>query len=96
MKPSEKIKGIAFACNTTGGYDMVRQSGVECMRLNIWFAEHPKCIGSFMFYWRKALHCCHCGADDCPAEDYWGLVTTGLKSKPAFYAVKKALAEYYK
>ena len=124
MKPSEKIKGIAFACNTTGGYDMVRQSGVEWMRLNIcfpWtdkisgtlsaqfvsereefrrglklFAEHPKCIGSFMFYWRKALHCCHCGADDCPAEDYWGLVTTGLMSKPAFYAAKKTLAEYYK
>ena len=60
------------------------------------FAEHPNCIGSFMFCWRDAWHCYHCGADDCPAEDFWGLVTTDCRPKPAYYAVKEALAEYYR
>ena len=60
------------------------------------FAEHPHCIGSFMFCWRDAYHCYHCNTSDCPAECYWGLVTVDCKPKPAFYAVKKALAEYYK
>ena len=46
MKPSEKIKGIAFACKTTGGYDMVRQSGVEWMRLNICFPWTDKISGT--------------------------------------------------
>ena len=60
------------------------------------FAEHPHCIGSFMFCWRDAWHCYHCGASDCPAEDYWGLVTTDCRPKPAYYAVRKALEDYYK
>ena len=60
------------------------------------FAEHPNCIGSFMFCWRDAWHCYHCGAGDCPSEDFWGLVTTDCRPKPAYYAVKEALAEYYK
>lgn len=59
------------------------------------FAEHPHCLGSFMFCWRDAYHCYHCGAEDCPAEDYWGLVTRDLRPKPAYYAVKEALKEYY-
>ncbi len=60
------------------------------------FAEHPHCIGSFIFCWRDAWHCYHCGASDCPAEDYWGIVTTDCKPKPAYYAVKEALEKYYK
>ena len=37
MKPSEKIKGIVFAYNTTGEYDMVRDLGVEWLRVNVSF-----------------------------------------------------------
>ena len=59
------------------------------------FAEHPHCIGSFMFCWRDAYHCYHCGEPDCPAECYWGIVTTDCKPKPAYYAVKEALKKYY-
>ncbi len=46
MKPSEKIKGIVFAYNTTGEYDMVRQLGVEWMRLNICFPWTDKMFGT--------------------------------------------------
>ena len=60
------------------------------------FAEHPHCIGSFMFCWRDAYHCYHCNGTTCPAECYWGLVTADCEPKPAYYAVKKALEEYYK
>lgn len=60
------------------------------------FAQHPHCLGSFMFCWRDAYHCYHCGASDCPAECYWGIVDTQCRPKPAYYAVKEALAEYYK
>ena len=37
MKASEKIKGIVYAYNTGGEYDMVRELGVEWLRLNICF-----------------------------------------------------------
>lgn len=60
------------------------------------FAQHPHCLGSFMFCWRDAYHCYHCGASDCPAECYWGIVDTECRPKPAYYAVKEALKEYYK
>lgn len=60
------------------------------------FAEHPHCIGSFLFCWRDAYHCYHCGASDCPAECYWGIVTPDCRPKPAYDAVKKALEQYYR
>ncbi len=60
------------------------------------FAEHPHCIGSFIFCWRDAYKCYHCGGETCPSEDYWGIVTKDLKKKPAYDAVKEAIAEYYR
>lgn len=48
MKASEKIKGIVFAYNTSGEYEMVKELGVEWMRLNICFplggqnVRHPE------------------------------------------------------
>lgn len=60
------------------------------------FAENPHCIGSFMFCWRDAYFCYHCGAPDCPAECYWGLVTSDCVPKPAYYAVKEAIKECYR
>lgn len=59
------------------------------------FANHPHVLGSFMFCWRDAHHCYHCGQSECPAECFWGIVDLDCKPKPAYYAVKKAIAEYY-
>lgn len=60
------------------------------------FASHPHVLGSFMFCWRDAHHCYHCGQSECPAECFWGIVDLNCKPKPAYYAVKKAIAEYYR
>ncbi len=60
------------------------------------FAENPNVLGSFLFCYKDAAHCYHCGADDCPAEDYWGIVDKNEKPKKAFYAVSEAIKEYYK
>ena len=46
MKPSEKIKGIVFAYNTTGEYDMVHELGAEWMRLGICFPWKDKMFGT--------------------------------------------------
>ena len=59
------------------------------------FAENPHCIGSFIFCWRDAYRCYHCGGESCPSEDFWGIVTKDLKKKPAYNAVKEAIAAYY-
>ena len=59
------------------------------------FANHPHCMGSFMFCWRDAHNCYHCGQTECPAECFWGVVGEDLKPKKAYYAIKKAIAEYY-
>ena len=55
------------------------------------FAGHPHCIGSFLFCWRDAYKCYHCGGETCPSEDYWGIVTRDLKKKPACDAVRRAI-----
>ena len=46
MKASEKIKGIVFAYNTSGEYEMVKELGVEWMRLNICFPWEDKMFGT--------------------------------------------------
>ena len=59
------------------------------------FAEHPHCVGSFLFCWRDAFKCYHCGGESCPSEDYWGIVTKNLEKKPGYEAVKRALKAYF-
>ncbi len=59
------------------------------------FAEHPHCIGSFLFCFRDAYKCYHCGGESCPSEDFWGIVRKDLTKKPACEAVKKAFREFY-
>jgi hypothetical protein len=59
------------------------------------FAKNPHVLGSFMFCWRDAHHCYHCGQSECPAECFWGIVDLDCKPKAAYHAVKKAIAEYY-
>ena len=60
------------------------------------FAEHPHCIGSFLFCFRDAYQCYHCGGENCPSEDFWGIVRKDLSEKPACGAVKRAIQRYYK
>jgi hypothetical protein len=59
------------------------------------FAKHPHVLGSFMFCWRDAHNCYHCGQEECPAECFWGIVDKDCVPKPAYYAVKDAIAKYY-
>ncbi|MGF7144286.1 hypothetical protein HNQ56_002717 [Anaerotaenia torta] len=59
------------------------------------FAEHPHVLGSFLFCFKDAKHCYHCGEEDCPSECYWGITDVNGKPKKAYEAVKTAIKEYY-
>jgi arabinogalactan endo-1,4-beta-galactosidase len=59
------------------------------------FAKNPNVIGSFIFCWKDAHICYHCGKPECPAECYWGIVDEKLNPKKAYHAIKKAIAQYY-
>lgn len=59
------------------------------------FAEHPHALGSFLFCFKDAAHCYHCGASDCPSECYWGITDVEGHPKKAYEAVKKAIKSYY-
>ncbi len=60
------------------------------------FASHPHVMGSFLFCWKDAVQCYHCGEKDCPSECFWGIVDSGRRPKPAYDAAKKAIQEYYR
>jgi len=60
------------------------------------FAKHPHVLGNFLFAFADAPTCWHCGRPECPAECYWGIVDKNLNPKPAYYAIQKAIAEYYR
>ena len=100
--PSQIPLGLNEVCHTKrwfnqvgGGHTPGIQADYFRRGLRI-FAEHPHCLGSFMFCWRDAYHCYHCGEPDCPAECFWGIVDTECRPKPAYYAVKEALEEFYR
>lgn len=59
------------------------------------FATYPNVLGSFIFCWKDAKQCYHCGQAGCPGECSWGLVDTESKPKPAYYAVKDTVEKYY-
>jgi hypothetical protein len=59
------------------------------------FAKHPHCIGSFVFCWKDAPICYHCGQAECPAECFWGVVRSDLTPKKAYYAIQKVIGDYY-
>ena len=48
--------------------------------------------GMFIYCWSDSDHCYVCGQPDCPVETGWGLVDGQGVPKPAFYAVRDALA----
>jgi hypothetical protein len=77
-----------------GGHTEAAQAEYLCRGLEI-FAKNPNVIGSFIFCWKDAHVCYHCGKTECPAECYWGIVDDKLRPKKAFYAIKKAIARYY-
>lgn len=68
--------------------DYIRQ-GLEL------FARNPHVLGSFLFCWKDAVHCYHCGQTDCPSECYWGIVDSHKQPKAAYYAAKEAINRYY-
>jgi hypothetical protein len=59
------------------------------------FSSHPHVLGSFLFCWKDAKSCYHCGQVGCPAECAWGIVDVNGKAKPAYWAVKEAVARHY-
>ncbi|MDR1532246.1 MAG: hypothetical protein LBS62_08700 [Clostridiales bacterium] len=59
------------------------------------FAQSPHVIASFLFCWKDAKYCYHCGRELCPSECFWGIVDQDCKPKPAYYAVKEAIKEFY-
>lgn len=59
------------------------------------FANHPHVLGNFMFCFSDAETCWHCGQSECPAECFWGIVDVNCSPKPAYWAAKKAIEDYY-
>jgi hypothetical protein len=60
------------------------------------FAKDTRVLGSFMFCWKDANTCYHCGQSECPAECFWGIVDKNTVPKKAYYAIKEAITKYYK
>ena len=55
-------------------------------------AKLPFLIGAFVYCWKDSERCYVCGQDDCPTETRWGIVDMQHNEKPAYYAVRDALA----
>lgn len=93
--------GWASVCQVYGWHHEVQgghtpQVQAEYLRRGLEiFASHPRVIGSFLFCWKDAERCWHCGQVGCPAECAWGIVDANAKEKPAYWAVKEAVAQYY-
>ena len=52
-------------------------------------------MGSMFFKWDDDKNCWQYGDERCPAECAGGFVDVEGKPKPAYYAFKEAVAEYY-
>ena len=53
------------------------------------FRDNPHVLGSFLFCWKDAKYCYHCGKELCPSECFWGIVHQDTSPKPAYFAVKE-------
>jgi len=53
----------------------------------------PFMLGAFIYCWKDSEKCYVCGQEDCPTETRWGLVDMKHREKPAYYAVRDALAK---
>ncbi|MCL1951431.1 MAG: hypothetical protein FWF60_02255 [Oscillospiraceae bacterium] len=56
-------------------------------------AKLPFLLGAFVYCWKDSEKCYVCGQSDCPTETRWGLVDMRDNEKPAYYAVRDALAK---
>ena len=100
--PSVLPEGIPDVCyekswfhKVPGGHTEEVQAAYLRRGLEI-FASNPHSMGSFLFCFKDAKACYHCGAGDCPSECYWGIVDVNNKPKKSYHVVKEAIAEYYK
>ena len=99
--PSVLPEGIPDVCyekswfhQVEGGHTQEVQAEYLRRGLQI-FAENPHVLGSFLFCFKDAAHCYHCGASDCPSECYWGITDVEGKPKKAYEVVRKAIKDYY-
>ncbi|MCL2508355.1 MAG: hypothetical protein FWF05_04185 [Oscillospiraceae bacterium] len=53
----------------------------------------PFMLGAFLYCYSDSERCYVCKQPDCPTETRWGIVTIDGKEKPAYYAVRDALAK---
>ncbi len=93
--------GLNTVCHVFGWHHEVEGGHTEAVQaayvrrgLEI-FARHPHILGSFLFAWKDAKHCYHCGKELCPSECFWGVVHDDLSQKPVFHAIQQAVADYY-
>ena len=93
--------GLNSVCHVFGWHHEVEGGHTESVQaayirrgLEI-FARHPHVLGSFLFSWKDAKHCYHCGRELCPSECFWGIVRHDLSPKPAYDAVRQAVAAVY-
>lgn len=99
---SEEIApGLNSVCHVFGWHHEVegghtREIQADYVRRGLeLFADHPKVLGSFLFTWKDAKHCYHCGRELCPSECFWGILEQDDTPKPAYYAVQAAANQYY-
>ncbi len=57
------------------------------------FMQHPHVLGQFIFCWKDAKRCYHCGQEKCPAECFWGITRNDRSFKPAYFVVKELLTQ---
>ena len=100
-RPTELTPGWSDVCMTKSWYNEVEGGHNEDTQAEYFrrgleiFAKHPHVLGNFVFCFSDAAHCWHCGQPECPAECFWGITDVNCKPKKAYYAVKKAIQEYY-
>ena len=100
--PSVLPEGIPDVCyekswyhEVEGGHTRAVQAEYLRRGLEI-FAKNPHIIGSFLFCYKDAKYCYHCGEPDCPSECYWGIMHVDGNPKEACAAVRQAIQDYYK
>lgn len=100
--PENLPEGIPDVCvekkwfhQVEGGHTQEVQAEYLRRGLEI-FAQNPHILGSFLFCFKDAVHCYHCGTSDCPSECYWGITDVEGRPKKSYAAVKQAIKDYYK